>query len=196
MPSVLKIWRFAKQYYEDYFSRPVCRLCDTRSRFEEAVAEDTRTRLEEVVAEGNNRYTELKNRFDTLQEFVSANIGRSATTDSLPHTSVATADSRSRPFLSPDPAFIPVRNGARRDVRRTHLPLTTYNHFSILSEQVEEAQKTRLVGDSIVRGQLEEFCGRVPSRRRRYCLPGATLCDITDCVEDELMTSTAPVQKN
>ncbi|XP_045136675.1 uncharacterized protein LOC123519439 [Portunus trituberculatus] len=83
-----------------------------------------------------------------------------------------------------DPAFIPVRNGARRDTRRTHLPLTTYNRFSILSEQVEETQETRLVGDSIIRGQLEEFCGRVPSRRRRYCLPGATLRDITDCVED------------
>ncbi|MPC52525.1 hypothetical protein E2C01_046396 [Portunus trituberculatus] len=123
--------RFAKQYYEDYFSRPVCRLCDTRSHLEEAVAEgnwrfaelkgnfdslqDTRTRLEEAGAEGNNRYTELNNIFDTLQEFITANIGRSATTDSLPHTSVApaTADSRSRPSLSTDPAFIPVRNGAR-----------------------------------------------------------------------------------
>ncbi|MPC30791.1 hypothetical protein E2C01_024061 [Portunus trituberculatus] len=164
MPSDLKTCRdcngrFAKQYYEDYFSRPVCRLCDTRSRLE-AVAEgnrrfaelkgnfdslqDTRTRLEERIAEGNNRYSELKNRFDTLQEFVTVNIGRSDTTDSLPHTSVvpATADSRSRPSLSPDPAFISVRNGARRDMRCTHLPLTTYNRFSILSEQVEEAEET------------------------------------------------------
>ena len=38
--------------------------------------------------------------------------------------------------------------------------------------------------DSIVRGQLEEFCGRVPSRRRRYCFPGASLNDITALIDD------------
>lgn len=189
MPSDLKACRdchgrFAKQYYEDFFSRPVCRLCDTRSRLEEAVEEgnrkyaelksnfdslqDTQTSLAEAVAEGNNRYTELKNRFDTLQEFVTANIGRSATTASLPHTSVApaTPDSRSRPSLPQDPAFIPVRNGARRDTRRTHLPLTTYNRFSILSEQVEETQETRLVGDSIIRGQLYSYTAFLVSPAR------------------------------
>ena len=45
-------------------------------------------------------------------------------------------------------------------------------------------EETRLVGDSIVRGQLEEFCGRVPSRRRRYCFPGASLKDITASIDD------------
>ncbi|MPC52718.1 Sarcolemmal membrane-associated protein [Portunus trituberculatus] len=149
--------RFARQYYKDYFSRPVCRLCDSHSH------------LEEAVAEGNGRFAELKGYLNTSgrtssrreqQEFVTANIGRSTTTDSLPHTSVAPPTPDSRSSLSSDPAFIPVRNGARQDMRRTHLSLTTYNHFSILSEQVDEAQETRLVGNSIVHGQLEEFCGR------------------------------------
>ncbi|MPC21547.1 hypothetical protein E2C01_014535 [Portunus trituberculatus] len=125
MPLDLKICRdckgrFAKQYYEDYFSRPFCRF------------------LEPTLAHAR-----------------------------------------------PSPRILPsYQLEMEQGMRRTHLPLTTCNRFSILSEQVEEAQETRLVEDSIVRGQLEEFCGRVLSRRRRYCLPGATLRDITDCVED------------
>ena len=45
-------------------------------------------------------------------------------------------------------------------------------------------EETRLVGDSIVRGQLEEFFGRVPYRRQRYCFPGASLKDITASIDN------------
>lgn len=41
----------------------------------------------------------------------------------------------------------------------------------------------RLVGDSLVRGQLTEFCGRNTETRRRYCIPGAKLDDITSAVD-------------
>ncbi|XP_063860688.1 uncharacterized protein LOC135101044 [Scylla paramamosain] len=82
------------------------------------------------------------------------------------------------------------KNGSRQYTRRIHLPTTTYNRFSILTEQIDEPEETRLVGDSIVRGQLVEFCGRVPSRRRRYCLPGASLGDITAAIEDTTKDAT------
>ena len=36
------------------------------------------------------------------------------------------------------------------------------------------------MGDSILRGQLIEFSGRAPNNRKRYCIPGARLDDITD----------------
>ena len=48
----------------------------------------------------------------------------------------------------------------------------------------------RLVGDSIMRGQLTEFCARKPKTRKRFCIPGATLTDIAAAVED--VTSGAP----
>ncbi len=197
MPSDLKSCRdcsgrFAKQYFSDYFSRPVCRLCDTRSH------------LEEAVAEGNRRYTELKNSFDSLQEFITANVGVGAGTDTRQQLLTPATQRRSAPpqaspaspVTSPDPspsqdaAFTPVRNGSRQSTRRIHLPTTTYNRFSILTEQIDEPEETRLVGDSIVRGQLVEFCGRVPSRRRRYCLPGASLGDITAAIEDTTKDAT------
>ena len=37
---------------------------------------------------------------------------------------------------------------------------------------------------SMIRHQLEEFCGRAPKRRKRYCYPGAKIDDITKALED------------
>ena len=36
----------------------------------------------------------------------------------------------------------------------------------------------------MIRHQLEEFCGRAPKRRKRYCYPGAKIDDITKALED------------
>ena len=41
----------------------------------------------------------------------------------------------------------------------------------------------RLVGDSIVRGQLTEFCARKADVRKRYCIPGARVDDVSAAVE-------------
>ena len=51
----------------------------------------------------------------------------------------------------------------------------------------------RLVGDSIVRGQLSEFCGRNITTRKRFCIPGARLEDIeaaAEVVTDQANTDT------
>lgn len=50
----------------------------------------------------------------------------------------------------------------------------------MIAQTAEEVGETRLVGDSILRGQLIEFCGRAPNNRKRYCIPGARLDDITE----------------
>ena len=42
----------------------------------------------------------------------------------------------------------------------------------------------RLVGDSMVRGQLVEFCGRAPNHRKRFCIPGAGVNDVSEALED------------
>lgn len=51
-------------------------------------------------------------------------------------------------------------------------------------ETIDKSEKTKLIGDSIVRRQLLEFCGRVPNCRKRYCIPEAGLEDITAAFED------------
>lgn len=55
--------RFAAQYFSDYEERTICRLCDTR------------TLLQQAVAEGKRKYEELKSSFDDLQEYVRATVG-------------------------------------------------------------------------------------------------------------------------
>ncbi len=52
--------------------------------------------------------------------------------------------------------------------------------YQILSETIEEEHETRLIGDSMIEGQLTEFCGRA-SHGKRKCMrfPGATVNDIT-----------------
>ncbi len=41
-----------------------------------------------------------------------------------------------------------------------------------------------MVGDSMIRQQVVEFCGRVPRRRRNYCYPGAGIDDVTAALEE------------
>ena len=124
------------------------------------------------MEEGNKRYTELKTQFETLQEFVAENVGIShgSPTAATPGT---TGTSPSPPQVT---AFTSLRNGARR---------ITFNRFSILRDQVDVHEETRLIGNSIVRGQLEEFCRCVPSSGRRYCFHGASLKDITALIDNK-----------
>ena len=186
--------RFAAQYFTDYEERPICRLCDTRSL------------LEKAVAEGNRRYQELKHSFELLQEHVSANAGVGAnhqqaerrdgqlsppSTPTRPAAATA-ATSPSVPSSPPAPSFTQVRNGARPS-RRSHLPTTTcYNRFQILSDagEDEDSEEIRLVGDSMLRGQLIEFCARSPRTRKRYCILGAGVDDVTAAVD--AVSSQAP----
>ncbi|KAG0717815.1 hypothetical protein GWK47_053676 [Chionoecetes opilio] len=80
----------------------------------------------------------------------------------VPDTNTPSSSSPA-PSSSPSPApFAPVRRGARRQAAvKAPLTIKTYNKFQVLGEMKEDVHETRLIGDSILRGQLVEFCGRV-----------------------------------
>ena len=64
------------------------------------------------------------------------------------------------------------------------VPIETQNSFSPLADIVDEPDDSIIVGDSMIHHHLEEFCGRAPKRRKRYCHPGAKIDDITIALED------------
>ncbi len=77
--------------------------------------------------------------------------------------------------------------------RRRIIPITScQNRFQILSDtrDDEDTEKVILVGDSIVRGQLTEFCGRAPRTRKRFCIPGGGVQDVIAAVD--VVVSQAP----
>ncbi len=43
--------------------------------------------------------------------------------------------------------------------------------------------EVRVIGDSIIRGQLTEFCGRSAQTRKRFCMPGARVYDVVAAVD-------------
>lgn len=91
--------------------------------------------------------------------------------------------------------FQTVRRGFRPN-KRSYKPATTIqNRFRILADLEDEPQEVRLVGDSILRGQLPEFCGRAPGNRKRFCMPGAGVSDISQSL-DEVMSDTTDVTNN
>lgn len=69
-----------------------------------------------------------------------------------------------------------------RPVRRTIYPTICFDRSATL-EEVDDPQSTFLVGDSMIRQQVVEFCGRVPHRRQKYCYPRARTNDITVAFE-------------
>ena len=62
--------------------------------------------------------------------------------------------------------------------------MTLFNNFEDLCDYVNVNEDSRLIGDSIIRNQLDEFCSRAPRRRRRHCIPGGTLDDVTAACDD------------
>ncbi|MCP4268391.1 MAG: hypothetical protein GY777_22915 [Candidatus Brocadiaceae bacterium] len=217
---------FAKQYFSDFFSNPVCRLCDTRKL------------LEEGLAKANDRHTELMKQFLALQEFVTQNVAV-AVTELQPTTSPTpnsnpppsptptsnpppsptpnsnpppspTPNSNPPPSSTPNPTphpspptplihntesassqqdtpFTAVTNGAKHTTKKFLPTVTISNRFQILAEPLDDPQETRLIGDSIVRDQLQEFCGRAPTKRKRFCIPGAGV-DHVIAAKDEVTT--------
>ena len=84
--------------------------------------------------------------------------------------------------------FTLVRNGVQRNNNESCLPITTCNRFKILVEDEEEDHETRLIGDSIVREQLHEFCGRARNTRR-FCMSGGRLDVITSACKGQQICS-------
>ena len=206
MPSLLIQCDVCRHKYASnhYRSSSTCLLCVLQQRL--AASERNHDDLAK-------QHHDLAKEFHVLKEFVAANVGCStddvmtyakaaaapapapaAVTAHSPTVSVST--DASHPINPPPPpsdsgaaAFTPVRNG-RRPATKAFLPIQTFNRFAILAEEEEEASETRLIGDFIVRGQLEEFCGRARATRRRLCMPGGRLDDITAACDEAAAGST------
>ena len=189
MPSTLKACvECTGRFTGSFFTDPslVCTMCKIRRQLESKIVSLTR-------------------RVDALEEFAASNIGHSvegsdtnrprqdaAQVDSVVPPAVAdVCQASGSPPLPPnatnsscsaqDDGFQPVRNGARVK-SRCILPVTTFNRFQAIAEP-EEANEARIVGDSIVQGQLIEFCGRAPTKRKRFCIPGASVDDVAEAVD-------------
>ncbi len=76
--------------------------------------------------------------------------------------------------------FITVRRRGKT-VRPIVQPTICSNRFEILEEE-DESASSFLIGDSMVRQQLTEYCGRV-KRRRLFCMPGAGIDDVTEMMD-------------
>ena len=146
--------------------------------------------LQEVTEKFDKKSKDLENKIEVVEEFVAANVActsgagvtDTATVTSLaPSTATTDTQSRSAPEEAP---FIPVRNGARPSYSRKFLPIMTSNRFQLFASDEDEPSEVRLVGDSIVRDQIHEFCGRARKTRKRFCMPGGRLDDITAACEE------------
>ena len=130
-----------------------------------------------------------KTKLATIEEFAAANVGctsgaviaNAAATSLEQPTATVDAQSRSAPEEAP---FIPVRNGARPRNRKNFLPVMTSNRFQPFASEEDESSEVRIVGDSIIRQQLGEFCGRAQKTRKRFCMPGGRLDDFTAACEE------------
>jgi hypothetical protein len=70
------------------------------------------------------------------------------------------------------------------------LPITSITKSPVI-QQTHDLLETRLVGDSTIRSQLQEFCGRNPLKRKRFCYPEAKVTDIEDVVDEFCENMTA-----
>ena len=182
--------RFGPTAFEDP-NVLVCRHCNLRDEL-----------LREVRA-ANRRIDALSSELMSLQEFVTLNVGvppastpaAAATASTSPpetQPTTATNDDPATEERAPPPQdeYRLVRNGARSKPRKI-LPVTVcQNRFQILADgEVEEEDEVRLVGDSMVRGQLTEFCGRAPRSRKRFCIPGGGVDDIVAAIDEVTMSA-------
>ena len=144
---------------------------------------------------------ELRNKVKILEDFVTSHIAADVPTTfdtavadaSSSFATVASASVSTSHVSLPSPptleygstsnTFIPVRNGVQVKPKMI-VPIETQNSFSPLADLVDEPDDSIIVGETMIRHLLEEFCGRSPKRRKRYCYPGAKIDDITKALED------------
>ena len=166
--------RFAPQQFK--FISETCRLCTLEKEMKECQAENK----------------ELRNKVKILEDFVTSHIAADVPTTfdtAVPDASLVSTSHVPLPspptleYGSTSNTFIPVRNGVQVKPKMI-VPIETQNSFSPLADLVDEPEDSIIVGDSMIRHQLEEFCGRAPKRRKRYCYPGAKIDDITKALED------------
>ncbi|MPC98883.1 hypothetical protein E2C01_094269 [Portunus trituberculatus] len=114
----------------------------------------------------------LTTKLETLGEFVSLNAAPAASPPAPDANDVSVPSQED---------FQVVRNNV--SPRRRIIPKTKcQNRFQILSDTADDDEEIRIVGDSLTRGQLTEFCARAPTTRRRFCIPGGGVQDVIDSV--------------
>ena len=160
----------------------VCRICKVTAsltkefnrKIESLSSENKELRKE--LKRANEKIDSLTNKSEAVVEFVSNNV-----VGTPPDSTVVT------PVVAPartEPEFQIVRNNVRPRVRKV-IPTTCQNRFRILANRSEEEEEeVRLVGDSLVRGQLTEFCARAPEKRKRFCIPGGGVDDVIASVDE------------
>ena len=173
----------------------VCRFCQLSEKGKAEIKalqleiKSAHERIDDLVKEISAKDDELR----TLREFTSANIasGSSSGVESSAQRSyrdvAATTpadETVSRSRTDEDTPFQVVRNGVHPKKKKVIEPVVCDNRFQILMDQTDEEEEVRLVGDSIVRGQLKEFCARAPKRRKRFCIPGGGLDDVDAAIEE------------
>ena len=74
-----------------------------------------------------------------------------------------------------------VRNRNRGSVKSVLQPIMLSNRFECLPGTEEnDPCEIRLVGDSIIKNQLNNFCARNKKKRQRHCIPGGKINDIKE----------------
>ena len=151
----------------------VCRFCQMRDK----LSEELNAALKVIDT--------LTTKVDSLSEFVSLNV---ASPTPAPAASPAATDANTSSVPSQED-FQVVRNNVRP--KRRILPETEcYNKFQILTDAADDDEEVRLVGDSLIYGQLHEFVARAPATRKRFCIPGGGMQDVIDAVKE--VTDQAP----
>lgn len=144
-------------------NNPVCRFCK--------LMEKTSQELQAALCKIEALTTEVK----TLNEFVSLNVGTNT-----PPPRDTDADNVTVP---PQGDFQVVRNNSRP--KKRILPITKcYNSYQILANTDNDDEEVRLIGDSLIRGQIHEFVARSPTTRSRHCIPGGGVQDVIDAVNE------------
>ena len=146
--------------------------------------EDRLTQQEEKLALGGRLINELTQTVEALKERLQSHESRgnvAATPTTLPPPPPTPTPASNVAPSQVDDGFIPVRRGGKT-VRPIIQPTVCSNRFKILEEEDEPASSF-LVGDSMIRQQLTEFCGRVKCRRRLFCMPGAGIDDVTNMMD-------------
>ena len=132
--------------------------------------------LRQEVKAANEKIDALTKKSEALQDFITLNF--------VGTTSDSNEGAANDVPVSTQDAFQVVRNNVRPKARKV-IPTICQNRFQILTDRTdEEEEEVRLVGDSIVRGQLTEFCARAPGKRKRFCIPGGGVDDVIASLDE------------
>ena len=151
----------------------------------DSLSEELKEKLNTVNGKIDSQTTELK----ALREFTKDNVGvPPPSEEATPTESVLSTDSSSS--TESHDGFQIVRNNVRPKVR-VITPITCHNRFQILTDTSdEEEEEVRLVGDSMIKGQIKEFCARATKKRKRYCIPGGGVDEVIAAIDQ--VASDAP----